>query len=128
MTRYIIDSYAWIEYLLSTDKGFKVKEVLDSSDNRIFTHVLTVSEISSRLSHAGINYSGHIESILSASEVLNIDADISARAGKLHSDIRKDVKDFGLVDAFILLAAKDNGAKIITGDPHFKHIKEAFMI
>ena len=128
MTSLIIDSYAWIEYLLSTAKGLEVKKALDSSGNRIFTHVLSISEIASRIARAGGDHLESIEIIISLSEIVDIDPDVSARAGKLHSTIREQIKDFGLVDAFILLAARDNGAKRLTGDPHFKNMKEAVLI
>ncbi len=128
MTKYIIDSWAWIEYLLSTEKGLTVKRVLDNQENEIFTHALSLAEISSRLSRSGISYREHLDSITMVSNIVDINSDISARAGKLHSDTRKEIKDFGLIDAFVLLAVRDMSLKILTGDPHFKNIKEAMMI
>ena len=128
MTKFIIDSYAWIEYLLSTEKGLKVKEILDNEENKIFTHILSISEVTSRISRAGENYSKSIETIITISEIIDVDINSSSKAGELHASVRKEIKDFGLVDAFILLAAKDISAKILTGDPHFKNMKEAVMI
>ena len=128
MTKIIIDSYAWIEYLLSTDKGLKVKNIIENGNNKICTHILSLAEIVSRLSRSGVNYSESIEGILTNSEILHIDENASIRAGNIHTEIRKEIKDFGLVDAFILLAAKDNNMRILTGDPHFKNIKVAIII
>lgn len=128
LTKIIADSFAWIEYLLSTEKGLHIKKILENKDIQIFTHVLSFAEIASRISRSGGSYQEPINSIVSSSEIINIDKNTSIHAGVLHSEIRKKIKDFGLVDAFILLAARDMNAKILTGDPHFKNMKEAIMI
>lgn len=128
MTKYIIDSYAWIEYFLSSNKGLIVKQIIEEENNEIYTHVLSIAEICSRLLRSGIDPTQSNAVIGSLSEIINIDESASFRAGKLHAIIRKEMKDFGLVDAFILLAAKEKVMKILTGDPHFKKTKEARMI
>jgi len=53
---------------------------------------------------------------------------LSIAAGKLHAEMRKHIKDFGLSDAFILALAKTTNSKILTGDRHFKNVKEALFI
>ena len=128
MTRFIIDSYAWIEYFLSTDKGVIVKNTIENKENSIYTHVFSLAEIASRISRAEGDYKNPIDVILSSSEVIGIDNQKSVHTGLLHSEMRKRIKDFGLVDSFILLAARELNAKILTGDPHFKNMKEAIMI
>ena len=128
MNRFIIDSFAWIEYLLGTERGVYVKNIVEDNNNEIFTHILSLAEISSRLSRSGIDSSESIKNILSISKIFNINNNISIRAGQLHSEIRKKIKDFGLVDAFILLSAKDIKIKVLTGDEHFKNFKEADLI
>jgi len=42
--------------------------------------------------------------------------------------MRKTAKDFGLADAYVLATARRLKSKILTGDPHFKSLKEAIMI
>jgi predicted nucleic acid-binding protein len=42
--------------------------------------------------------------------------------------MRKDAKDFGLADAYVLATARRLKSKILTGDAHFKSLKEATMI
>ncbi|MDO8537827.1 MAG: PIN domain-containing protein [archaeon] len=128
MTKYLIDSSAWIEYFLSSNKGFKVKEIIEEEKNEVFTHVLSIAEISSKLTRSGIDPTQSNSIINSLSETINIDDEVSFKAGKLHAEIRKEIKDFGLVDAFILLGAKENLMKIVTTDSHFKKNKETIMI
>ena len=54
--------------------------------------------------------------------------DFSVSAGMTHAEIRRKIKDFGLSDAYVLAAARKLNAKILTGDPHFKNMKEALSI
>lgn len=128
MTNFILDSYAWIEYLLATEKSAKIQKIFDEKENRVFTHILSLAEISSRLKRGGGEDPQILGRIGSISRLVTIDQMRSIQAGLLHSEMRKKIKDFGLVDAFILLAARDLNAKILTGDPHFKNMKEVIMI
>ena len=128
MTKFIVDSFAWIEYLTATDKGSIVKKFVEDENNDIFTHILCLGEISSKLSRSKINTKESINTILSNSIIVNINHNDSINAGKLHSEIRGNIKDFVLVDAFILLSARNLNAKVLTGDLHFKNFKEAILV
>ena len=57
-----------------------------------------------------------------------IDGVLAEETGMIHSTIRKRIKDFGLADAFVLTTAKRLGAKIVTGDPHFKNMKNVVFL
>ena len=46
----------------------------------------------------------------------------------LHTEMRKTEKDFGLADAYVLATARKLKAKILTGDPHFKNVKDAILM
>ena len=52
----------------------------------------------------------------------------SREVGVLHAEMRKKIRDFGLADAFVLATARKLNAKVLTGDSHFKNVKEAVMI
>ncbi|MEK6834969.1 MAG: PIN domain-containing protein [Nanoarchaeota archaeon] len=128
MTKIIVDSFAWIEYLTATNKGSTVKKLIEDENNEIFTHILSLAEISSRLSRSGIKPEESINIISLNSIIINLNNIDSTNAGKLHSEIREKIKDFGLVDAFVLLMSRRLNAKVLTGDSHFKNFKEAIMI
>ena len=40
----------------------------------------------------------------------------------------KTIKDFGFADAFVLATARKLNSKILTGDMHFKSVKNAVLI
>jgi len=68
------------------------------------------------------------DTILSLSKIFYDDSQFLIAAGLIHAEMRGKIRDFGLADAFVLATAKKLDAKILTGDPHFKNIKEAVMI
>ena len=43
--RYVIDSYAWVEYFMGTSAGEKVREIIDSTIHERLTPSICVAEI-----------------------------------------------------------------------------------
>lgn len=127
MTKHVIDAYAWIEYLDGSTKGKKVATVLEDNDE-IYTCAITLGEVVSKVARTGKDAKIAYDILLSNSQIITADEDLSLQAGLIHSEMRKTSKDFGLADAYILATAKKLKTKILTGDPHFQGIKEAIMI
>ena len=125
--KYLIDSYAWIEYLDGTECGEKIKEFF-SEENEIFSIPLVLAEVIGRTKRKEMDIDTAFKAIVSSSIILNIDAETSKEAGILHAEMKKTIRDFGLTDAFILAMARKLKAKIVTGDEHFRKIKEAILI
>ena len=126
--RYVIDAYAWVEYLIGSKAGEKVKLVLENENNEIFTCAVTVAEVVSKTAREGRNFEIAYDILLSNSQVVNIDEEVSKEAGMLHSEMRKTKRDFGLADAYVLAIARRIKSKVLTGDLHFKGVKEAILI
>ena len=124
----IVDSYAWIEYFEGSKKGLLVKEIIENENNEVFCSVLTVSEIVSKCERAGKDSRQYFEAMQSLSRILKIDEKAAIEAGKKHAAIRKNVKNFGLADAFVLVQGEKEKAKILSGDQHFKKMKNAIFI
>jgi len=124
----VVDSHAWIDYFEGGDSGKEVMEYLEDSNNEIVTNILNLAEISSFFDRRGKDGQEAHKIILSNSKIYNFNVDFSREAGKLHAQIRKKIKDFGLIDAFVLLTARKINAKVLTGDPHFKGFKETILI
>ncbi len=128
MTKYVIDSYAWIEYLEGSEKGKNVESIISDSSNEIYSHTLTVSEVVSKTKRRGMNVESAFNAVTIFSKLIGIDAESAKAAGIFHAEMRETVKGFGLTDAFILILARRMSAKIVTGDPHFRSFKETVMI
>ncbi|MBI2498949.1 PIN domain-containing protein [Candidatus Woesearchaeota archaeon] len=128
MNKYVIDTYAWVEYFIGSEKGERVKQFVETSENEIFTSIVTIAEITSITKRENRDAEQIYLKIIDLSTVYGLDKEFSKEGGLLHAEIKKKIKDFGLIDAFILLTARKLNAKVITGDKHFKGFKEAILI
>jgi len=128
MTKYIIDAYAWVEYLIGSDAGSKVKDILAEEKTEVYTCAVTLAEVISKVAREGRDFETAYDFITSNSSVVDVDEEPSKETGTLHPEMRKVRKDFGLADAYVLAVARRNDLKILTGDIHFKNIREAILI
>jgi predicted nucleic acid-binding protein len=128
MNKYVIDAYAWIEYLIGSKAGDKIRAVLEEENNEVYTCAVTVAEVVSKTAREGRDFEAAYDILLSNSQVVNIDEEVSKEAGVLHSEMRKTKRDFGLADAYVLAIARRIKSKVLTGDLHFKSVKEAILI
>jgi len=128
MNKYVIDAYAWVEYLVGSEAGDKVRVVLEEENNEVYTCAVTVAEVVSKTARESRDFEAAYDILISNSQVVNVNEEISKEAGMLHSEMRKTKRDFGLADAYVLAVAKRIKAKVLTGDPHFKGVKEAILI
>jgi predicted nucleic acid-binding protein len=128
MNRYILDAYAWIEYLIGSKAGEKVRAILEEETTEVYTGAVTVAEVVSKTAREGRDFEAAYDIVLSNSQVVNIDEEVSREAGVLHSEMRRTKKDFGLADAYVLAIARRIKSKVLTGDLHFNGVKEAILI
>jgi len=128
LNKFIVDAWAWIEYFRGSEYGAKLNDILEDHTTNIYTCAITVAEIISKTARDGRDVEAAYDMLLSNSQIIKLDEQISKQAGLFHFKMRQTSKDFGIADAFILAAANKLEAKIITGDPHFKGVKNAIMI
>ena len=126
MARYVVDSWAWMEYLDGSEAGRMAKSKIE--DREAFTSAITIAEVVSRVSRKGSDADMAFNSIVSLSKIVYVDEEFAKKVGLLHSSIKKRVTNFSLADAFVLQTAKNLDAKVLTGDPDFKGIKDAEML
>ena len=123
-----VDSYAWIEYLNGTKAGLKVKRILEAKNNTILTTCINLVEVVSKAKREGKDADFATNALLSLSRVLAIGTRQARNAGMLHAEMRRKIADFGLADAFVLAIAREQKAKIVTGDEHFRNVNDSVMI
>jgi PIN domain nuclease of toxin-antitoxin system len=128
MNKYVVDAYAWMEYLSGSKGGEKVKSVLEEENNEAYTCAVTVAEVISKIAREGRDFEAAYDVLVSNSRVVDADEEISKETGVLHSEMRKIERGFGLADAYVLATARRTNAKVLTGDLHFKGVKEAILI
>lgn len=128
MLRYVIDAYAWIEYLIGSESGAEVNTILEKETNEIYTCAVTVAEVISKVAREGRDVKVAYDVLVNNSQVINVDEELSKETGLLHAEMRKTEKDFGLADAYVLATARKLKSKVLTGDTHFKSVKEAVLL
>lgn len=127
MSKHVVDASAWIEYLDGSEAGRKVNALLENNDET-YTCAMTIAEVVSKVARKAKDVKVAYDVMLGNSQIVNIDEELSLQAGLLHCEMRKTLKDFGLADAYVLATARKLKSKVLTGDPHFKNLKEAVMI
>jgi len=120
----VVDAYAWVEYLDGSKLGEKLRDLMEHG-SELYTSAVTLAEVVSKAARTGRDHKTAHRVISGNSTIIEADEQLSYDAGVLHAEIRKTVKDFGLGDAYVLATARRLNAKILTGDPHFKDVKDA---
>lgn len=128
MRVFVIDAYAWVEYFDGTGLGKKVQDIVEQSDNIIYTNVITLAELASHFKRRDQDFSSAKQSLFSLSSVYSISPEFAEDAGLLHALIKKDRKHMGLADVLVLLTARKLSGKVVTGDEDFRGIKEVVML
>ena len=132
-SKYIIDAYAWIEYFRASKSGEVAKEYIESTDS--ITPSIVVAEVSRKLqkeiesgNETVEGRSKRLEFISATSQVIELDFELAVAAGKTACELNKKAQGCGLADAIILCTARSLKGKVVTGDEHFRDLKEVVFI
>jgi predicted nucleic acid-binding protein len=128
LSSYVIDAWAWVEYLVGSELGAKLNEIIDENENKIYTCAITLAEVISKVAREKRDIEKAYKILTSNSQIINIDKELSLQAGLLHCEMKRTLKDFGLADAYVLATARKLNAKVLTGDKHFQNIKDSVML
>lgn len=124
--KYLIDAYAWIEYLEGSDAGKKIREIV--AVNEVLTLSITLAEVISKVKRKGLDEQIAFNALMSNSVITHVSSSVARTGGLIHAEIRKSIPNFGLVDSLLLAVARENRIKIVTGDHHFAKFKEVLFI
>jgi predicted nucleic acid-binding protein len=123
----VIDSYAWIEYFRGSSSGTKAKEFIESGSAA--TSALTLAELREKYLRENWNsFDSDFKFMTTKTSSVAIDKEISLLSGRINYENKKKSKNWGMSDSIILATARIYSAKVVTGDPHFKELKDAIMI
>ena len=128
MNKYVIDAYAWVEYFDGTVMGKKVKEVIEHTQNDVYTNIITIAEVSSHFSKKKYDFAEAKRIIVATSSIFGMDITFAEGVGKLHAEIKSIRKHISLADIFVLATAKELQAHVLTGDEDFRGLKEVIML
>jgi predicted nucleic acid-binding protein len=126
----VFDAYAWVEYALDSPKAERVARMLESS-SEAFTPASVLAELKESMLRHGFRRS-LIRRVLtfvgSRTIITEIDAEIAEVAGETNFKQKKKVKNWCMLDSFVLAVAIVKGGRVLTGDPHFKDMNNVTYI
>lgn len=124
----ILDTSAWVEYLAGSERGCKVKEIINKPNMLILTTGLIAAELMAKYIKENKPEQDAFEALRALAIMIPFDMVLGANAARLYVMHRKTRKKFGLADAHILAAAQTHKARIITCDTDFMDIQNVTVI
>ncbi len=128
--RYVIDSYAWLEYFMGTVAGEEAKKIIDSSSDEKLTPTICVAETYAKvLRTEGLEKAELQRAFIKLrSAVVSLTEEIAVEAAKVDVEMKKTVAGWGMADSIVLGTARKKKANVLTGDEHFLNMPETAFI
>jgi predicted nucleic acid-binding protein len=129
MNSHVIDTYAWVEYLIGSKVGKEAKVFIERGDS--WTPSVVLAELvkwylreveAGRRTNKEMN--DQLELMTTSSPIIPLDSVLAREAGELDFVMKKRVKGWPLADSIIYASARARGAKLVSGDPHFKGLAD----
>jgi predicted nucleic acid-binding protein len=131
----VIDSYAWIEHFIGSEKGRKVDEIIANADE-VYTPDTALAEIARKYLREGIDLQTidqRLNKVVEASNIICIDAKLAENAANCYLELEANAKKLkldrpSLIDAIVLATGRLLKSNVLTGDQHFKNLEETIWI
>lgn len=134
MVKIVVDAYAWIEFFIGSDKGKKVKDILEQADE-IYTPGTVMAEVARRYLREGADEKtvrARLEAITAASNITEIDCEVALEVANCYMQLVKRASSRlripSLFDGIVLAFGRRFKAKILTGDEHFRNLPETLWL
>ena len=121
-TTVTFDSSAWIEYFAGTSKGKIVKKYIDEGAN-IFTPSICLMEIKNKYMREGRKFKDQIDFICNVSSIIDVSKEIGLNGAEI-----KNQFNLYTVDAIIYASSQTKKSVLLTGDHHFKNLKNVELL
>jgi predicted nucleic acid-binding protein len=128
--KYIIDSYAWLEYFMGTTAGEKARKIIDSPSDEKLTPTICLAEIYSKILRTeGFEKAEFRRAFIKLrSALVSLTEEMAVEAAKIDVEMKKKLTGWGLADSIVLSTTQKKKAKVLTGDEHFRSLKETTYI
>lgn len=127
--KYVIDSYAWLEYFMGTKVGERVKEIIDNSEEKI-TPTICLAEVYAKTLKVEDQQLAEKQKafIKEKSAIVFLDEMIAVEAAKVLVNNKKEIDGWGMADSIVYETAIVKKADVVTGDEHFRKLKNVLLI
>jgi predicted nucleic acid-binding protein len=131
----VLDSYAWIELFLGSEKGEKVKQLISDADE-VRTPSIVLAEVSRKYQRENVDerrVKSRLETISSTSILTPVNTPVALKTGRAYLELAEKAKREkrrppSLFDAIVLATAREYNSKVLTGDKHFESVPETIII
>ena len=123
----LLDTSCWVEYFKGTEKGKKIKELMDKQEV-LYTCPLTIAEISVWCRKNNKFPQDFIRSIKNLSIMLDMGEDVMSESGRIYHEAMKKNGKIGLIDCIIYATAQVHGLVLLTKDEDFKELEGAEIL
>ncbi len=129
---YVLDTYAWIEYFSNGENSARIADLLESREE-LFTPTIVLAEAKRKLirelsKDRKAVLADMLRFMKTRSLIVDLNWVIAEKAAEIVDTTLPDKSNFGLADAIVLATARTLGAKVVTGDEHFKGLKDVVFI
>lgn len=121
----LLDSWAWVEFFAGSKTGETIKTYVMDEDQEIIMSSINLAEIY-RIALDRFDEQTaekRRRAMISRCYLIPVDEEIAIKGAKFRHE-----RDCGLGDALIYATAIREGAKVLTGDPHFKGLKDVIFL
>jgi predicted nucleic acid-binding protein len=124
---YVIDSFAWLEYFAGSSAGAEAKPFIESGKS--ITPTIVIAELAEKYRREKMAFAQDLDFIIGKTRIIPLDIVIAEKAGTLSHERKRAAKRWSLADSIVLATAREHGARIVTGDEHFRDLThESLMI
>lgn len=127
--RYVIDSYAWIEYFMGTKAGEKVRPIIEGTDEK-YTPTICLAEVYAKTLKVENKEMAERQKrfIKERSALIPLDEEVAVKSAEIDVAMKKKIKGWGLADSIVYATGIIKNAKIVTGDAHFRGLSNVEII
>ena len=127
--KYLVDSYAWIEYFMGTKAGEKVKPIIEGLEEKLTPTICLAEVYAKTLKVEGEEQAEkQRQFIKERSALIPLDESTAVKAVKIDAEMKKKIKGWGLADSIVYATGLIKNAEIVTGDLYFKNLKHVIFI
>ena len=120
----LIDSWAWIEFFLGSGAGKVVSGHIDSDQDLIISAINIAEVYRWILRYYDESTADEKKcAMLDRCTLINVDENIAVEAARIRNTLK-----WGLCDSIVYATAKQEGAKVLTGDSDFRGKEDVLFI
>ena len=133
--RIVVDSYAWIEIFLGSERGDRARKIIGEA-SEAYTPDVVLAEVARKYLREGLGEDvvlKRLTAMAEATDVVPIGVELALESAKCYLELSEKARREGaeapsLFDALVLATARVLDARVVTGDEHFKNLSETLWV